>query len=70
MTNPVAQQWSPNEGDWSDALVLLALGRAIAETHSRLLHEPVPPDLDQLLRQLEDIANTDVADDGAQNEQR
>ena len=63
MITPAGQRWSPHEGDWGDALVLLALGRAIAETHSGLLNEPVPADLDQLLRQLQDIANPDSADE-------
>ena len=48
--------WSPKEADWSDALVLLALGQAIADSQVDVLHEPVPAALDELLRQLAEKA--------------
>ena len=56
MATPVDHIWSPREADWSDALVLLALGQAIAESQRDVLHEPVPAALDELLRQLADRA--------------
>ena len=63
MATPRDHIWSPNDGDWSDALVLLALGRAIAESQADVLREPVPAALDELLRQLTGNAKDDTKDD-------
>ena len=59
MATPGDQPWSPNDADWSDALVLLALGRALADSQADVLREPVPAALDELLRQLTEKAKDD-----------
>ena len=40
------------EFEWSEALVLMALGRSIAESHASVLQEAIPAALDILLRQI------------------
>jgi hypothetical protein len=59
MAIPADQPWSQTEADWSDALVLLALGQAIAESQADVLREPVPAALDDLLRLLTEKAGED-----------